>query len=138
MSLSLSALTVIVLANVVVTIALWLESARRTPQFKLKKKFINQLLSFSSKPITPKHQPPKSESLNPNNQRFLDDFADFANIINARFEGWSAWRLQELPETEYRFFPVAPPPESRPELCSFLQSSGAGRRAYHRAQSLPR
>src|SRR5262245_18689029 len=84
-SLYLCALTVIVLANVVVTIALWLESARRTPQFKLKKKFINQLLSFSSKPITPKHQPSKSESLNPNNQRFLDDFADFANIINARF-----------------------------------------------------
>src|SRR5215475_13384095 len=126
MSLSLSALTVIVLANVVVTIALWLESARRTPQFKLKKKFINQLLSFSSKPITPKHQPPKSESLNPNNQRFLDDFADFANIINARFEGWSAWRLQELPETEYRFFPVAPPPTADRNYAVFYNQARVG------------
>src|SRR5258708_1737267 len=104
MTLSLSALTVIVLANVVVTIALWLESARQPPQPKLKKKFIKQLLPFSSKPITPKHQPPKARDLSPDAQRFFDDFADFANIINEGLERWSAWRLQELPETEHRLF----------------------------------
>jgi hypothetical protein len=49
-------LVVIVLLNVLVTIALWRTAARK-PE-KLKKKFITALLS--SEPIVPKHQPPKA------------------------------------------------------------------------------
>ena len=97
--MSFDTLTVIVLVNVVVTIALWLESRRRTPQPKLKRKFIKQLSDLRSKPITPKHQPPKTFDGGPR-QLFFDDFADFANVINHRLADWSRWRLQELPETD--------------------------------------
>jgi hypothetical protein len=105
--MSFDTLTVIVLVNVVVTIALWLESTRRPPQPKLKKKFVEQLLH--SEPITPKHQPPKTiggefESLVSQEDRlFFGDFADFANVVNwwlANEHVRSRWRLQELPETE--------------------------------------
>jgi hypothetical protein len=98
MNISFDTLTVIVLVNVVVTIALWLESTRRPPQPKLKRKFIKQL---SDEPITPKHQPPKTPGEGgPNHQLLFDDFADFANVINHGLAGWSRWRLQELPETD--------------------------------------
>jgi hypothetical protein len=93
--MSFDTLTVIVLVNVVVTITLWLESRRRAPQPKLKRKFIKQLSDLRSKPITPKHQPPKTGE----DQLFFDDFADFANVVNQRLADWSRWRLQELPET---------------------------------------
>jgi hypothetical protein len=97
--MSFDTLTVIVLVNVVVTIALWLESTRRPPQPKLKKKFVKRLLSIYNEPITPKHQPPKTFSGGPKEQLFFDDFADFANVVNQGFADWSRWRLQELPET---------------------------------------
>jgi hypothetical protein len=58
--MSFDTLTAIVLVNVVITITLWLESRRRPPQPKLKRKFIKQLTDLHSKPITPKHQPPKT------------------------------------------------------------------------------
>jgi hypothetical protein len=97
--MSFDTLTVIVLVNVVVTIALWLESRRRAPQPKLKRKFIKQLTDLHSKPITPKHQPPKTFGGGPRDQLFFDDFADFANVVNHGLADWSRWRLQELPET---------------------------------------
>jgi hypothetical protein len=99
--MSFDTLTVIVLVNVVVTIALWLESRRRPPQPKLKRKFIKRLSDLDSKPITPKHQPPTTfVSGNPKDQLFFNDFADFANVINHGLADWSRWRLQELPETD--------------------------------------
>jgi hypothetical protein len=107
MNISFDTLTVIVLVNVVVTIALWLESRRRPPQPKLKKKFVKRLLH--SKPITPKHQPPpKTIYGNPKTQLFFDEFADFANVVNRGLADWSRWRLQELPETEDSLFEQVP------------------------------
>src|SRR5438309_10548535 len=107
--MSFDTLTVIVLVNVVVTIVLWLESTRRPPQPKLKKKFVKRLLSLYSKPITPKHQPPKTiDHGDPRDQLFFDDFADFANVVNRRLADWSRWRLQELPETDYSLFEEYP------------------------------
>jgi hypothetical protein len=97
--MSFDTLTVIVLVNVVVTIALWLEFTRRPSQPKLKRKFIKQLSDLRSTPITPKHQPPKTFGGGPRDQLFFDDFADFANVVNQRLADWSRWRLQELPET---------------------------------------
>jgi hypothetical protein len=99
-------LTVIVLVNVGVTIALWLESTRRPPQPKLKKKFVKRLLH--SEPITPKHQPPKTIGGGFKSDEFFDDFDDFANVVNRGFADWSRWRLQELPETDYSLFEVYP------------------------------
>jgi hypothetical protein len=49
-------LAVIVFLNAVATVALWRTAARK--HVKLKKKFFASLLH--SKPIVPKHQPPKT------------------------------------------------------------------------------
>jgi hypothetical protein len=105
--MSFDTLTVIVLVNVVATIALWVQAARQPAQPKLKKKFLKQLLD--SDPITPKHQPPKAiggkfDSLVSKEDRvFFADFTDFAAVVNwwlaDEYVG-SRWRLQELPETE--------------------------------------
>jgi hypothetical protein len=105
--MSFDTLTVIVLMNVVATFALWLESKRRAPEPKLKKKFVKRLLH--SKPITPKHQPPSETNYGggPKDQLFFDDFADFANVVNQGFADWSRWRLQELPN-DYSLFEQVP------------------------------
>jgi hypothetical protein len=98
-------LGVIVFLNVMATIALWRAAARK-PE-KLKKKFISALRD--SKPIVPKHKPPKSigESVpslvTKEDRLFFDDFQDFAVVVN----WWlgdehvgGPWRLQELPDTD--------------------------------------
>ncbi len=101
-------LVITVFLNVMATIALWQEAARK-PR-KPKKKFFAILLH--SKPILPKHQPAKtvgeefSSLITKEDRLFFDDFADFAAVVN----WWLAdeyvggpWRLQELPETELEF-----------------------------------
>ena len=95
-------LTIIVVLNVLATIALWRKAAHR-PE-KLKKKFLNQLLH--SEPVTPKHEPPpalKKDAWGVNEKvlQFFDDFREFANVVNwwlADEHVGSAWRLQELLE----------------------------------------
>jgi hypothetical protein len=101
-------LTVIVFLNVIATISLWHAAARKPD--KLKKKFLSKLRD--SKPISPKHRPPKNigddafPSLATREDRlFFDDFRDFADVVN----WWlgdehvgGPWRLQELPDTELR------------------------------------
>jgi hypothetical protein len=100
-------LVIIVFLNVMATIALWQEAARKPP--KPKKKFFATLLH--SKPIVPKHQPAKtvgekfSSLITKENRLFFDDFADFAAVVN----WWLAdeyvggpWTLQELPDTELK------------------------------------
>lgn len=93
-------LTIIVFLNVIATIALWREAARKPP--KPKKKFIAALLR--SEPIVPKHQPPNPEEwlslMTKEDRSFFDDFADFAAVVNWWLAVHSSWRLQELPETE--------------------------------------
>ena len=96
-------LTIIVLLNVVATIALWRRAARR-PE-KLKKKFRNLL--WHSQPITPKHQPPPplkkgKWGVDEEEIQFFSDFEDFANVVNwwlADEHNQRPWRLQELPES---------------------------------------
>src|SRR5215510_11942735 len=101
--MSFDFLTVVVIVNALATLVLWLE---RRPE-KIKKKFRKQL--YDTRPITPKHRPPKAiggqfESLVSKEDRvFFADFADFANVVNWWLAGeyvQSRWRLQELPETE--------------------------------------
>jgi len=102
-------LAIILFLNVMATITLWRIAARKPP--KPKKKFVTELLR--SKPIAPKHQPPKSigESIpslvTEEDRLFFGDFADFAAVVNwwladehvgALFP--SPWCLQELPDTE--------------------------------------
>jgi hypothetical protein len=100
-------LTIIVLVNLGLTIALWLSAARR-PE-KPKRKFRNRL--WRSKPITPKHQPPppldeKQYGVDKETLQFFSDFEDFANVVNAWLAGpythhlSNQWRLQELPKSE--------------------------------------
>ena len=83
-----------------------------TPE-KIKKKFRKQL--YDTKPITPKHQPPKTiggefaSLVREQHRAFFADFADFANVVNwwlADEHVGSRWRLQELPETELRLHGV--------------------------------
>jgi hypothetical protein len=101
--MSFDFLTIVVIVNALATFVLWSE---RRPE-KIKKKFRKQL--YDTKPIAPKHQPPKEiggkfESLvREENRAFFADFADFANTVNwwlADEYVQSRWRLQELPETE--------------------------------------
>jgi hypothetical protein len=95
-------LTVVVFLNVMATITLWREAARR-PE-KPKDKFFAALLD--SKPVTPRHQPPKaiSELASDADRRFFEDFKDFAHIANMWLADVSEcpWRLQELPDTDLR------------------------------------
>jgi len=77
-------LAIIVFLNVMATIALWRQAARK-PE-KLNKKFRNALLH--SAPITPNHQPPnKIGESAPSLVRlqdllFFDDFRDFGDVVN--------------------------------------------------------
>ncbi len=98
-------LAIILFLNVMATITLWREAARKPP--RPKKKFFTELLD--SKPIAPKHQPPKCigehfpSLVTEGDQLFFGDFADFAAVVN----WWLAddggpWRLQELPDTELK------------------------------------
>jgi hypothetical protein len=103
-------LAVIVYLNVMATIALWRQAARR-PE-KLKKKFLASLRD--SNPIVPKHQRPMKIGdegyssitfLVTNEHRlFFNDFTDFAAVVNRwlaeDYFGGTLWRLQELPQTE--------------------------------------
>ncbi len=94
-------LTVIVIVNALVTVSLW---RSRKPE-KLKKKFLKDLLH--SKPITPKHHPPKAigedfpSLVSDGDRRFFRDFEGFAYTINAYLAEFP-WRLQELPKTLMR------------------------------------
>jgi hypothetical protein len=100
---SFEVLSIVVILNVMATIALWRSSARKPA--KLKKKFIAALRT--DKPIVPNHRSPKavgeSIGLRDEDRQFFGDFEDFANVVN----WWLAdphvggpWRLQELPEME--------------------------------------
>jgi hypothetical protein len=97
-------LSIIVLLNVVATIALWRTAARR-PE-RLKRRFRNRL--WRSNPITPKHQPPpplKEDAwgVDKHDLQFFSDFKEFANVVNwwlADEYNKSPWRLQELPKSE--------------------------------------
>jgi hypothetical protein len=97
-------LAVLVIVNVLATIALWRAAARKPA--KLKKKFITALLH--SKPIVPKHRSPKivgdglTSFVDDEDRQFFNDFAEFANVVNwwLRDTMETPWRLQELPDTE--------------------------------------
>jgi hypothetical protein len=103
-------LAVIVSINVMATITLWRQAARR-PE-KLKKKFLASLRN--SKPIVPKHQRPiniggeysNSFLVTKEHRLFFNDFADFAAVVNRwlaeDYFGGTPWRLQELPDTELK------------------------------------
>lgn len=98
---------IIVLINVMATVTLWREAARKAPS--PKKKFIAELLH--SEPIVPKHQPPNTVGqdfpslVRDDDRMFFGDFADFAVVVNwwlaDKYVG-SPWRLQELPDTELK------------------------------------
>lgn len=101
--MSVEFLAVLVVLNIIATIALWVRAARRPP--RPKKKFLRTLMH--SKPITPKHEPPKvaggqfKSVADDDDRRFFSDFAEFADVAN----WWLAddtvgthWRLQELPD----------------------------------------
>src|SRR5215831_4387881 len=112
--MSFNFLAVVVLLNVMATIALWRVAARR-PE-RLKKKFISALVRGA--PITPRHQPPKAigegfDSLVGNDDRQLfKDFAEFADVVNwwlVETDGGSPWRLQEMPDTELKLPPLEDP-----------------------------
>jgi hypothetical protein len=107
--MSFDFLTIVVILNALATFVLWSE---RRPE-KIKKKFRKQL--YDTKPITPKHQPPKAiggkfeSCVSEEDRVFFADFADFANVVNwwlADEDFGSRWRLQELPETELRLHGV--------------------------------
>jgi hypothetical protein len=98
-------LVVIVVANVIAIVLIVQAIARKADKpEKLKKKFIGALLD--NKPIVPKHERPKTIGFSWEDPRqFLNDFEDFADVVN----WWLAdpyvggpWRLQELPDTELR------------------------------------
>jgi hypothetical protein len=103
--MSFDFLTIVVVVNALATLVLWSE---RRPE-KIKKKFRKQL--YDTKPITPKHRPPKAiggqfaSLVREEHRVFFADFADFVNVVNwwlADEHVRSRWRLQELPETELR------------------------------------
>jgi hypothetical protein len=105
--MSFNFLAIVVLLNVMATIALWRAAARR-PE-KVKRKFTAALLR--GEPITPQHQPPQaigerfSSLVSTEDQQFFEDFADFADVVNwwlADAHDGSPWRLQELPDTVLR------------------------------------
>jgi hypothetical protein len=107
--MSFDFLTIVVIVNALATFVLWSE---RRPQ-KIKKKFRKQL--YDTKPITPKHRPPKAiggrfeSCVRKEHRVFFADFADFANVVNwslADEHVQSRWRLQELSETELRLHGV--------------------------------
>jgi len=98
-----SVLAVIVFLNVGATIRLAKGSAPASPQPEEEE--IAALMR--SEPMTPKHQPPKaineggyfSMFVDEWDRLFFDDFADFASVVNWKL-GWTAWRLQELPNND--------------------------------------
>lgn len=102
--MTLEALTVLVLLNLLGTLVLW--NSRRP---KLKKKFVKSILN--SKPIIPKHERPESiteqfrDIVDERDKAFFDDFRDFGDVVNwwcsDEYTG-SPWRLQELADTELR------------------------------------
>lgn len=103
--MTLNLLAVLLFLNLLATISLWRTSARKPET--LKRKFLKALLH--SGPITPKHQSPKSigegisSLVTEEDQRFFDDFSDFARVVNwwlADKDVGGPWRLQELPDTE--------------------------------------
>jgi hypothetical protein len=97
-------LTIIVIVNAFMTLALYQEAARR--RVKLKRKFRNQL--WRSKPIIPKHEPPpplEGYGVREPDLQFFSDFEDFADVVNFSLADpethpLGPWRLQELPKTE--------------------------------------
>jgi hypothetical protein len=106
-------LTTIVVINAFVTVGLWLSlsKSRGSPDRpQLKKKAANAL--WRSKPIVPRHDPPKVAGgdyyglANEEDQLlFFSDFKDFADVINADLaEEYrpSAFRLQDSPEGDRR------------------------------------
>lgn len=105
--MTLKLLAVLLFLNLLATISLWRTSARKPET--LKKKFLKALLHGG--PITPKHHLPKcigegfSSLVRDTDQRFFEDFRDFARTVNwwlAELDIGSSWRLQELPETELK------------------------------------
>jgi hypothetical protein len=102
--MSLNVLVVIVVLNVLATIALWRGAARKEPF--LKKKFINAL--WYSQPIEPKHRQPEiiGEGWKDQDRKFFADFADFAEVMNWWFADAEIdendWRLQELPDIKLK------------------------------------
>jgi hypothetical protein len=100
-------LVFIVILNAVAIITLWRAAARRPP--KPKKQFIAALLH--SKPILPKHRPPKvigeafTSLVSEEDRKFFKDFEDFADVVNWWFADehvGTRWRLQELPDTDLK------------------------------------
>jgi hypothetical protein len=103
--MSFNVLVVIVILNVLATIALWRTAARRPG--KLKMKFFAALID--NKPIVPRHQRPKSVGegwgVHDQDRKFFADFEDFADVVNWWFDDThdgGPWRLQELADTELR------------------------------------
>ena len=105
-------LAIIVFLNVMATITLWREAARRPPT--PKKKVIAALLH--SEPIAPKHQPPKTigekfpSLITEEDRLFFDDFEDFAAVVNWGLAD-EPWRLQEQPDTELRLGGISDMPD---------------------------
>ncbi len=105
--MTFNVLIALVILNLLAVFSLWRAAARRPA--KLKKKFINELLH--SKPIAPKHQPPKvigeafSSLVTDEDRQFFKDFEEFADVMNWWFADehvGTRWRLQELPNTELK------------------------------------
>jgi hypothetical protein len=103
--MTLELLAVLLFLNLLATISLWRTSARKPET--LKRKFLKALLH--SGPIMPQHHSPKSigegfaSLVDEEDQRFFDDFRDFARVVNwwlADKDVGGPWRLQELPDTE--------------------------------------
>lgn len=98
-------LVIIVLLNASATITLWRAAARRPG--KLKKKFTTALMR--SKPIVPKHNPPKVAGdgfpVDDEDRLFFAEFKEFADVVNwwlADEDVGTNWRLQELPDTDLK------------------------------------
>ena len=112
LTMSFNVLVAIVIINVLATLALWQTTTklRRAVWHRpgeLKKQFTDAL--WESKPIAPKHRPPKvigegfSSLVTDTDEQFFKDFEDFADVVNWWFANpnvGSPWRLEELPDTE--------------------------------------
>jgi hypothetical protein len=101
----MGAVTIIVIVIATTSMALW----RANKTAKVKKKFLNSLLHGN--PIIPKHEQPKiiGESIpslvTEGDRLFFGHFAEFAAVVNWWLSDGhvkSAWRLQELPNTELK------------------------------------
>lgn len=106
--MSYEVLTIIVIANALVTFALWRALATKVGKpDRLNKKAAKAL--WDSEPIAPRHGRPKAIGDDyPNlasdyDRRFFADFAEFGGVVNSWLADEyvnSRWRLQELPKTE--------------------------------------